>query len=253
MTRKILAGLAAAVAISILTGTGCQSTGVGDPCTPEQEYDPSFLGFAATEVSVESKSFQCQTRLCLVNHFRGRVSCPYGQAADGTPVPHTSACTNSTPRPDGVAAACMGGANGTKQNWGCCAPGTNAPISGWDSTCVGPIPPSPFDSPCSNTTTDQACNSKVLAQCNTRQANNAVYCSCRCADVNGKTTDGANYCTCPDGFTCTQLLGSIGTTDQGSTGAYCMKNGTGYKTNDLCTACDPSRGDCGSAQGVAGN
>ena len=28
---------------------------------------------------MESRSFQCETRLCLVNHFQGRVSCPYGQ------------------------------------------------------------------------------------------------------------------------------------------------------------------------------
>jgi hypothetical protein len=35
-----------------------------------------------TEVNVESRSFQCETRVCLVNHFQGRVSCPYGQTAE---------------------------------------------------------------------------------------------------------------------------------------------------------------------------
>jgi hypothetical protein len=40
-----------------------------------------FSGYEATEVNIESKSFQCETRLCLVNHFNGRVSCPYGQTA----------------------------------------------------------------------------------------------------------------------------------------------------------------------------
>ena len=54
----------------------CQDEGVGDPCTPEQEYNPSFIGFDEKEVNVESKSFQCRTRICLVNHFRGRASCP---------------------------------------------------------------------------------------------------------------------------------------------------------------------------------
>jgi hypothetical protein len=58
---------------------GCQSGGVGDPCTPEDEYQKYFSGYAETEVNIESRSFQCETRLCLVNHFRGRVSCPYGQ------------------------------------------------------------------------------------------------------------------------------------------------------------------------------
>jgi hypothetical protein len=57
---------------------GCQPGGVGDPCTPEDEYLATFSGFQLEEVNVESRSFQCETRICLVNHFQGRVSCPYG-------------------------------------------------------------------------------------------------------------------------------------------------------------------------------
>ena len=77
-TRHILGGLAACTVIAILAAPGCKQTGVGDPCTPEQEYSTTFRGFDEKEVNVESKSFQCQTRLCLVNHFQGRVSCKYG-------------------------------------------------------------------------------------------------------------------------------------------------------------------------------
>src|SRR5271165_2585312 len=84
MTRSILAILAASIAVAVLSGTGCNATGIGDPCVPEQEYLPTFQGFDPQEVSVESKSFQCMTRLCLVNHFRGRVSCPYGQNANAS-------------------------------------------------------------------------------------------------------------------------------------------------------------------------
>jgi hypothetical protein len=57
---------------------GCEPGGVGDPCVPEEEYSDTFSGFSVDEVNVESRSFQCETRICLVNHFRGRVSCPYG-------------------------------------------------------------------------------------------------------------------------------------------------------------------------------
>lgn len=57
---------------------GCQPGGVGDPCVPEDEYLRDFSGFSVEEVNVESRSFQCETRICLVNHFQGRVSCPYG-------------------------------------------------------------------------------------------------------------------------------------------------------------------------------
>ena len=60
---------------------GCPAQGVGDPCVPEDEYSATFSGFSVSEVNTESRSFQCQSRLCLVNHFQGRVSCPYGQAA----------------------------------------------------------------------------------------------------------------------------------------------------------------------------
>jgi hypothetical protein len=60
-------------------GLGCTPGGVGDPCIPEDEYQPGFSGYGVEEVNVEAMSFQCETRLCLVNHFQGRVSCPYGQ------------------------------------------------------------------------------------------------------------------------------------------------------------------------------
>jgi hypothetical protein len=65
---------------------GCESGGVGDPCIPEDEYRTDFSGYAETEVNLERRSFQCETRVCLVNHFRGRVSCPYGQDA---PIPES--------------------------------------------------------------------------------------------------------------------------------------------------------------------
>src|SRR5262245_957695 len=62
----------------------CEPGGVGDPCVPDDEYSARFSGFALSEVNVESRSFSCETRVCLVNHFQGRVSCPAGQnAANG--------------------------------------------------------------------------------------------------------------------------------------------------------------------------
>src|SRR5215471_20754396 len=81
--------------ITALTGiisSACESGGVGDPCIPEDEYKKNFSGYAETEVNVESRSFQCETRVCLVANFRGRVSCPYGQpptsATMGTVAPN---------------------------------------------------------------------------------------------------------------------------------------------------------------------
>ena len=77
---------------AVLIALGCESGGVGDPCTPEDEFFPEFNGFDLGEVNVESRSFQCETRVCLVNKFQGRVSCPYG--TKGTP-PDPSATTVS--------------------------------------------------------------------------------------------------------------------------------------------------------------
>jgi hypothetical protein len=83
MTRSILAGLLGILSIAAVGALplACQSGGIGDPCTPEDEYNADFPGFKLTEENIESRSFQCSTRICLVNHFQGRVTCPLGQAA----------------------------------------------------------------------------------------------------------------------------------------------------------------------------
>jgi hypothetical protein len=186
MTRSILAVVTVVVGVWAVSGTGCKQTGVGDPCVPEQEYDPTFNGFDPKEVSVESKSFQCQTRLCLVNHFQGRVSCPYGQDSNGTP---TLPAKN-----------------------GCVVPGTTTPITGEPNGTKA-----------------------VPSQCIDRNTDKAVYCSCRCADVNGKqpSSEGV-FCSCPDGYACVQLVGSIGANDTGLTGGYCIKDGTDYNPATSC-------------------
>src|SRR3954463_5854146 len=79
MTTMLSAGSWSAALLLGLAALGCAPGGVGDPCTPEDEYQQNFNGFQVTETNVESRSFQCETRLCLVNHFQGRVSCRMGQ------------------------------------------------------------------------------------------------------------------------------------------------------------------------------
>ena len=86
--------LGAVLAVAFMA-LGCQSGGVGDPCTPEDEYFDNFSGFSLGEVNVESRSFQCETRVCLVNKFQGRVSCPYG--TKGTPPDPTSDVDHALP------------------------------------------------------------------------------------------------------------------------------------------------------------
>lgn len=82
MTRRILKSVFAVVSV---VGLGlvpsCQTGGIGDPCTPEDEFNAAFSGFKVTQENIESRSFQCESRICLVNHFQGRISCPLGQLA----------------------------------------------------------------------------------------------------------------------------------------------------------------------------
>lgn len=97
MTRSILAGLLGVLSVAAI-GTlplACQSGGVGDPCTPEDEYDPQFPGFKVTQENIESRSFQCKTRICLVNHFQGRTSCPLGQDPPEFCDPGNPQCSDS--------------------------------------------------------------------------------------------------------------------------------------------------------------
>jgi hypothetical protein len=205
MNRVILTVFLVGTAL-LLAIPACKDEGVGDPCTPEQEYDPSFLGFDEKEVNVESKSFQCRTRICLVNHFRGRASCPYGQPSEGT-------------APSGS----------------CTVPGTATKIDGLT------------DPNNTNSFRDPRKKALVQAQCIDRTADKAVYCSCRCADINGDTPSDQTFCKCPDGFACTPLVTSIGQGNEGLTGSYCIKDKTDYNKDTSCNQgdCDPALKNCG--------
>lgn len=72
--KRFMAGCVVAGALA-----ACESGGVGNPCVPEEEYAQDFAAFSAEEMVVETRSMQCETRICLANHFQGRASCPYGQ------------------------------------------------------------------------------------------------------------------------------------------------------------------------------
>jgi len=149
MIRKITGFSLLASALLGLLPLACQPAGVGDPCIPEDEYNVGFPGYDPKEVNVESKSFQCETRVCLVNHFQGRVSCKYGQAsaADGK----------------------------------CFVPGSD------------------------KTNAANVIQQTVTPQLTARQADTAVYCSCRC-DGQDKN---ARYCKCPSGYACTHLVDQL--------------------------------------------
>jgi hypothetical protein len=178
-----------------LLALGCESGGVGDPCTPEDEYTQPFSNFSDEEVNVESKSFQCETRICLVNHFQGRVSCPYGQSE--------------------MDLATLPGTSGGR----CRIPGT-----------LGDVPTDEITVP-------------VLPQLLQRQAEKAVYCSCRCDGPD----EGARYCECPSGYKCLELVKPLGLPAAQLAGSYCVRNGTEYVAASAQGGnCNRTAHDCGN-------
>lgn len=153
--------LAMAIGASFI-GSNCGGSGIGDPCVPEEEYIANFPGFSEGEVNVESRSFQCLTRVCLVNHFRGRVSCPYGQDAATT-----TTCTSGE---------------------GACLPGS----ADHEKSCRVPDR--------DGTSLTDRISVVVDAQFEERKAANAVYCSCRCAgpDANARYCECPSGFSCEE-------------------------------------------------------
>jgi hypothetical protein len=75
--------------------TGAQQAApgtIGGACTPAQEKDPKYAGAAPEEVSIDEANPGCGAGdVCLVNHFEGRTSCPYGGPSGTCTVPGTGA------------------------------------------------------------------------------------------------------------------------------------------------------------------
>jgi len=197
-----------------LSALGCESGGVGDPCTPEDEYQQAFNGYGITEVNIESKSFQCETRVCLVNHFEGRVSCPYGQADTDLTLPPTD------PRR-------------------CRIPGTSG------EHCVSADHTTTVD--CGGTAENiDEIKVPVQSQRLARNGQDTVYCSCRC---DGPDTT-ARYCECPSGYQCEELVRELGLGESQLAGSYCIKDGTRY---DPKTAGTISPETCADARDAGRN
>ncbi|WP_437491102.1 hypothetical protein WME75_14970 [Sorangium sp. So ce1014] len=263
MTRSILSGLLGLLSVVAMASlpSACESGGVGDPCLPEDEYDPQFAGFKVTEENIESRSFQCQTRICLVNHFQGRVSCPMGQEAPEPCDPNNAAsCGGNRDACDLSGAVeppncagnqdcrCQGDADCYGEGWSCdTADGMckayvcraeNA--DGSFKECQDPTKSAGENAgkPCCVPGTDDPVASPVCGQCagnSQRNAEQAVYCSCRCGVADGEAEDpNFNFCECPQGFTCSEIRPNVGLGDPNITGKYCIKQGSQFEGEQAC-------------------
>jgi hypothetical protein len=295
-----LAGLLAVITLAVIP-LACQSGGVGDPCTPDEEYGADFNGFDLAQGYIESRSFSCTTRICLVNHFQGRVSCPLGQSqsdihpctgptdascgADGSDAKCVAsatllpACTPPCMNPNDpncLEVKCPAGLTcDTNQlicvcdsaktptvsfegvNYACvyfdpaCKPTTSAPCSGYlqsyvchaEGACqtAGASVADNQGKACCVPGTGKPVGFPVCGQCDAtgkRDAAQAVYCSCRCGVADGDPPEpDFNFCTCPSGFTCSELRPDFhltGGADAELNGKYCMKDGTEFTGPASC-------------------
>ncbi len=245
---------------------GCPSGGVGDPCTPEDEFRENFAGFDLTEANIESRSFQCQTRVCLVNHFQGRVSCPLGQRAPTGCSENANACasdeecsaggviiTDCDPTPCDEAGADPDNCNqGDASNEAC--GGNTCNRSGRFCHCTASGCPSGYicdaesnlcttkvckltepkpgeDGRCYIPGTEDPVAVSVCGQCGDRGADRAAYCSCRCGSPTENAPEGDdnfNFCDCEEGFKCDEVRRNVGLGDAQLTGKFCIKENSQY-------------------------
>lgn len=279
MKRSNFLGMSFVVALAGLQ-LGCPSGNIGDPCIPEEEYRENFAGFSLTEENIESRSFQCKSRICLVNHFQGRVSCPNGQGEprhctnDGecqlpdtckdagvvAPPCDPAACgsdgadPNNCNHPDATNDACGGRVCDQAGRYCKCAVQTDCPAIG-DYFCEGATglcktkvcSPPPSDTNGDGVSDNGRCylpgseipvNVEVCGQCGStgkRDADNAVYCSCRCGVAEGEPDDpNFNFCECPDGFVCEEIRKNVGLGDEQITGKFCIKEGSLFINESQC-------------------
>ncbi len=176
----------------------------GAACLPYQELSPTFQGFSTKQLVLDTNDPACAGGVCLVNHFQGRASCPYGQDLNG---------------------------NGQTGDAGCNVPGSGAAV-GPDGGASGEY-------------------RIVASQCTDRTAAVTVTCSCRCANPQGETNDGAPYCTCPTGTTCSQVVPEIVSGDP-LAGGYCVPPASDYDASSACSAtCSPGSSPCGAVDAPA--
>jgi hypothetical protein len=242
---------------------------LGDPCLPDLEKGSFFAGFSVAQLSVVSNDFNaCQTGICLINHFQGRVSCPLGQAApepckgpnDLESCPGGKKCVEAGVVPvfceAGVAGQCdaYGGVcNTLKGACECsadahCPEGTTCDVATKECkryVCQNPTAGCQSPEATDDENAGKACctpgtttpvTAAVCGQCSeiSRRDASAVYCSCRCGPAEGAPPENVDWCTCPDGFECKELLPYVGLGDESVAGKYCIKAGTAYSSQTAC-------------------
>ncbi len=252
---------------------------IGDPCLAGDEANPAFTGYKVAEENIASPFAACSSGICLVNHVQGRPGCPLGQAAptpcagpSDTSCAGGSSCVLAGPTGPFCAHTSIDGGppqpDGSSCASGVCNEQSNTCMCTSDAQCPSGAACDPVTKECSRYVchapgacqsaeatdtdnegksccvpgTDVPVTGAVCGQCEKGSGRNAeedIYCSCRCGYADGDTPDGSELCACPGGFECSQIRPNVGLGDHDLTGKYCIRTGTAYT--------DP--GQCGSVSG----
>lgn len=254
-------------ALVLLGAAGCDAgeEGVGDACMPNLEFGSTFGGFTKDDNNVETRSFQCATRVCLINKFQGRVSCPKGSDAKqpeyyragydtvelanddatgkrleayvllqayGGQVPKLlDAPTAEEEKANAEARARLATAT-TKTVEELAAVGLTAnksdPVA-LEAALLTAVQNGSWRL-CQVPGTDGQkldhwVRQTVVPQFQQRAPAASVYCSCRCADANNGQPETGNFCECPSGFACQPMFNADPNTADELEGYYCVRDG----------------------------
>ncbi len=251
-------------ALVLLGAAGCNAgeEGVGDACMPNLEFGSTFGGFTKDDNNVETRSFQCATRVCLINKFQGRVSCPAGSDAK-QPEYYRAGYDAITLAEAGDSTAAYkllqayGGqipkeldaptAEEEKLNkdarakLAAAVDQTVAELAAVGLTANKNDPASLEAALLSavqegswrlcqvpgtdGRKLDHWVRQTVLPQFQQRAPAASVYCSCRCADAKNQQPETGNFCECPSGFACQAMFNADPNTADELEGYYCVRDG----------------------------
>ncbi len=193
---------------------------LGSECVSLDEERPTVGGYSADQVTIESQHAACGAGVCLINRFQGRSNCPYGANAD-----HVSAFVELYEQ----------------------APADALAYATTVDAETGALPQLCTVAGSDGSEVDDYVREEVPPQFASRPPEDAIYCTCRCANHEGETDDGEEYCGCGEGFTCEQLVDYLGLGDEELSGAYCVRAGTAVDSDgpaDFGAKCDASIGNC---------
>jgi hypothetical protein len=114
---------------------------IGTPCIPSQETSATFDGYNSSEINLDGIPAQSGAPTCLVDHFQGLVTCPYGQNASGDAPTCAAPCTTigGDPVLGAVEPQCVDRLASKVVLWSCRCANAEGRTDDGDTYCTCPV------------------------------------------------------------------------------------------------------------------